>query len=190
MDWLQFTAAVVSSLAWPATLLVLVLLLRRPIVELIPALRKLKLKEFEIEFREKISDSKPSTSKGVQFANEQIENEKIPFLKPISYYYDLAQVSPRAALMEVWMEVETAASDVYYRHFKGTQVHATPSQIFNFFLSKNWISNMDFIRAKNLQELRNKAAHQIDISEISSDLINSYIDSAFDVARNIRIKSL
>jgi hypothetical protein len=190
MDWLQFIAALVSALAWPVTLLALALLLRRPIIELIPGLRKLKFKEFEAEFREKVADSKPPIAQGVQFINEKIEEEKISFLKPISYYRDLAQVSPRAALMEVWMEVETAASEVYYRHFQGARVSATPSQMFNFFLSKDWISKADFQRAKNLQELRNKAAHQIDISEIGPDLIDAYINAAFEIARNLRIKLL
>jgi hypothetical protein len=186
MNWLQFIAALVSALAWPITLLIVILLLRRPIIELIPALRKLKLKEFEIEFREKISELQPKISGGVQFANEKIVEEKIPLLKPLSYYHDLAQVSPRAALMEVWMEVETAASDLYYRHFAGTEVHGTPSQMLNFFLSKNLISKIDFTKAKNLQELRNKAAHQIDISEIGSDLIDAYVDAAFDIAKKLR----
>src|SRR5437016_3080005 len=101
MDWLQFIAAIISALAWPTTVGVIICVLRKPILELIPALRKLRLKEFELEFRDRLADAQTSVA---LLANEKAK-EDVPLLKQASYYRDLARVSPGAALMEVWMEV-------------------------------------------------------------------------------------
>jgi len=47
MDTLTFISELIKAVAWPMTAIVLVVLLRKPIIELIPLLRKLKYKELE-----------------------------------------------------------------------------------------------------------------------------------------------
>ena len=50
MDFLTFLATIIGSLAWPACLLVALFMLRRPIAELLPSLRRLRYKELEVDF--------------------------------------------------------------------------------------------------------------------------------------------
>ena len=54
MDWLTFIAEMVKSLAWPAFLFFTVLVFRKPLVELLPGLRRLRIKEIEIEFNREL----------------------------------------------------------------------------------------------------------------------------------------
>jgi len=58
LDSLTFVAEIVKALAWPTSILLLVLTLRKPIGELIPFLRKLKYKEIEMEFSCELAELK------------------------------------------------------------------------------------------------------------------------------------
>ena len=57
MDTLTFVSEALKSLAWPVVVVFLVLMLKKPITELIPLLRKLKYKELEMEFSEAVIQS-------------------------------------------------------------------------------------------------------------------------------------
>ncbi len=50
MDRLTFTIEIIKSVSWPLTALVIVLILRKPIIALPPLIKKLKIKDVEIEF--------------------------------------------------------------------------------------------------------------------------------------------
>jgi hypothetical protein len=185
MDCLQFIAALASALAWPATVVTVVFVLRHPILKLIPALHKLKLKEFEIEFREKLAEAAKAVA---TIATSQLKEPDVALLKPPDYYRDLARISPRAALMEVWMEIETAAADAFHRRFSKSlsDVRIQPKDVLAFLRSHDVISEDDHRRADDLRQLRNRAAHQVEISEISSELIDAYITLALDLARKLK----
>jgi len=58
MDALTFISELIKAVAWPVTAIALVVLLRKPIVELIPLLRRLKYKELELEFAQEVSELK------------------------------------------------------------------------------------------------------------------------------------
>jgi hypothetical protein len=55
MDWLQFIAAIVGSVAWPMATVTILFLLRRELLSLIPNLRVLKFKDLSLEFERKLS---------------------------------------------------------------------------------------------------------------------------------------
>ena len=56
MDWLQFLASIIGSLAWPLALVVIVLILRRQLVDILRRLKRLKYGEAEAEFGEKLEE--------------------------------------------------------------------------------------------------------------------------------------
>ena len=58
MNWLQFTADMTGHLAWPAMLIVAVLVLRKPLLALLPELQRLKIKDFEFDFRKTLDEAK------------------------------------------------------------------------------------------------------------------------------------
>ena len=120
-------------------------------------------------------------------ANEKEQEEQPGLLKQPKYYQELARISPGAALMEAWMEVESALTDAFYRHASpGMRIFVSPKDILDFLRSKNVISDEEYRRAQNLRELRNKAAHQLDLSEISPELIDAYITLAVNLAKKLK----
>src|ERR1700758_4738326 len=58
---LGFVAQVISSLAWPVTAIICVLLLRRYLVDLIPLLRRVKYSDVEISFGKEVAELTKST---------------------------------------------------------------------------------------------------------------------------------
>ncbi|MFN2747489.1 MULTISPECIES: hypothetical protein [Bacillus] len=56
MQWLEFVSAAIESLAWPVTILSVILLLRGPLSERMRDLIKLKYKDFELEFDKRVKE--------------------------------------------------------------------------------------------------------------------------------------
>jgi len=108
MDFLTFLSNAISALSWPITILVLVFMLKEPISEIISLLRKLKYKELEMEFSEQVSKLKIVASESDMSVNaitEVVQNEELRTLR-------LVTLSPRAAIMEAWIHVESAAMEL------------------------------------------------------------------------------
>jgi hypothetical protein len=112
MDGYQFTAAIFQSLvslAWPAAVVVAVWLFRGRLTELLPALR-VKHKDWEASFRldeaEKEAAKIPPTPPSPDL--ERTPEEKTRFEQ-------LAEVSPRYAIVEVRSELEEALKNVFER---------------------------------------------------------------------------
>ena len=55
MDVLTFISEIIKALAWPLAVVTLVFLLRRPVIEVFPLLRRLKYKDIELEFAQEVS---------------------------------------------------------------------------------------------------------------------------------------
>lgn len=95
----------IGVLAWPAAAVVIVLLLKRPLSEAFGRLSKLRYKELEAEFRETLrqleAPPSPSMPEPEEFDdwNPQLRDRK-------NELYKLAHMSPRAAIMEAWLDVE------------------------------------------------------------------------------------
>lgn len=69
MDGFTFTSEIIKAVAWPTAVIALVFLLRKPIIELAPLMKKLKYKELELEFSQemqtfKIQGERCSSRKG------------------------------------------------------------------------------------------------------------------------------
>jgi len=109
MDVLTFTSELVKSLSWPAATVFLVVLLRKPIIELIPLMKKLKYKELELEFSQEVSKLKAEEAEANLIVPKDSESTKG---EDSSRLLDLVSFSTRAAIMEAWIEVETAAIEV------------------------------------------------------------------------------
>lgn len=119
MDLLTFIATIVGSIAWPAALLATVFMIRRPLAELLPGIRRLKYKDLEVDFGkelEKIEAVMDTVEVGAQPTCElpaEVQPEPLP--KTRAELLDkLAELSPNAAILESWRNVERTL-DYYFR---------------------------------------------------------------------------
>lgn len=106
MNWLEFTSSIIGAVAWPAAIIVLVYALRQPIKELVPLLQRMKYKDFEMEFGEKLAEAR-------EVADLRSHPDAVDEISPQEEerILELSRVSPRAAVTEAWRWVEIAGLD-------------------------------------------------------------------------------
>ncbi len=112
MDTLSFIAALVQALAWPVTVVLVLLILRQPLAQLIPLLQRLRYRDLELDF-----------GRQVQQLAVEIQRE-LPGESParngqrhlMAHFARLAPVSPRAVVLEAWLALEEAAVEAGKRH--------------------------------------------------------------------------
>ena len=112
MDPFTFIADIVESLAWPGALLVAVVLFRKPLANLVPLLRRLKYKDFEVEFDNELEAAQIEAAEALPEPTALAADASAP----ADRFAELARVSPRAAISEAWREVESEARVLVERH--------------------------------------------------------------------------
>lgn len=164
---------VIEILVWPATVIIVVLILRQPIAKLLQTTKKLKYKELEVEFRESIEKLQAE-------AQEILPDETPPGRKLETVQVDLnelAAVSPTAAVVEAWKSIEISAKAVIQS--KGDALDydvATPYELIQHALARGKL--MDERHGKlfnDLRQLRNKIVHAMDYT-FSEEQAKQYID--------------
>src|SRR5439155_7615824 len=105
MDWLTFVASITKSLAWPLVVAWIVFLLRRPLRGVLRSLIRLRYKDLEIDF-----------GRDLEALEREVETARLPapteardraaLRAPADQLEAIAEVSPRAAVLEAWLLVE------------------------------------------------------------------------------------
>src|SRR5437879_2418330 len=99
MNWSTFVSSLVSALAWPTVVLIVIILLRRQLTLLLPELTHLRFKDFEIEFEKKIDHLKQEAQRANLPELEQAAEHPPKEAPNVSrIYYDLmnlAEIYPR-----------------------------------------------------------------------------------------------
>ncbi len=106
MDAYQFFAALfqsVASLAWPAVVLIIVLVFRRKLTSLLP-LARMKYKDFELRFQE-------ATREAAKLEVVPPTPETEPTPEEISKFEKMAKLAPRGAVLEVRANLEEAVRE-------------------------------------------------------------------------------
>ena len=164
MDILTFTLEVIKATAWPLSAILIVILLKEPLAALLKQMKTLKYKDVEIDFGEKIDSVTQEASKELPEvpATTEVEDEKIK---------ELAQLSPRGAVLEAWINVESAFKEAAQRHgfiddkINPFQPGKFSSIIYQFQVSEH-IGKGTIEIFQKLNRLRNEAVH---LEEFSFD---------------------
>lgn len=202
LDWLTFISTLIQALVWPVIVLVLVLLLRQPLRDLIPLLRKLKYKDVEMEFAREIAELKlesldealrfsvpapaaesPSVTPGADDAGLAVGmrgSRRDELLRMVSF-------SKRVAIMEAWLELEAAAVELassFWLQSPGDAFRNDP-KLAEYLLKCKVIDEKQYDTFKKLRDLRNMAAHATELNLSENDAA-SYVELAFDLATHLR----
>lgn len=156
MNWLTFITEIVQALAWPVAVIICVALLRQPLSQLVPLLRKLKYRELELEFEQQVKEleNKVSVAVPAAVAAEDVE--------PEDRVLELVEISPRAAVIEACRSVEATAYEAARRH-KLELPKPTLLSAIKTLESANLINSTQFSALNVVRHVRNTAAHDSDI---------------------------
>lgn len=183
MDIFTFISELTKAVIWPITVILLAILLRNPILELFPLLRRLKYKELELEFAQEISELKAEA----MIVEQGAERNTLQVLSTSSNLLNLVTFSTRAAIMEAWLEVESAAISVASSFWRQppTDTFRNMPRLGEYLLQCKVIDEKQLIIFNKLRDLRNKAVHAQEL-QLSETDAKSYVQLASDLARHIR----
>jgi hypothetical protein len=190
MNSWEFVASLASSLSWPVVITVMMFLFRAQLKSLlgniagrIPTVSEITgpgniALKFEQELKEVKDDLPPET----QDATDGQEDGSGDGLDPASSFLTrieaLAEVSPRAAILEAYLRVETAAAKVVAEYAP----HQMRQDSIQYMLKRvGAVPQYLVTAAAGLSRLRNEAAHAEDFS-IPTETVREYAVTALDVA--------
>lgn len=187
MDWLTFISSLVATLAWPATIIFVLYLFKGEFPKIIAALRRVKYKDFEAEFNDKVHTVAEEVKSSIPGSSDK-SNLELSSIDDRSRLMTIAEVSPRAAILESWLLIEVAAVELLTK--LGMDIN-TPDRRNNMMLelkSRNMLSSKQLYILNTLRYLRNKAAH-IQDDYFTYDATKSYVDSALSIASYLKDKA-
>ena len=174
MDLLTFIAEIVTALAWPGAVLLIVLILRRPLIALIPLLRSLKYGDLEIDFEKGLAEAELAA--GVELPTKDIQAPKNTIRSELA---DMALTSPQAAAIEAWRRVENALVTLARSRQidVAPAVWAMPLVLSAFMLGDGVITQSQHELVLRLKNLRDRAVHTVKF-QLSAEEAIRYIDLA------------
>lgn len=140
-------------------MLVILGVVRRPLLRLLPSLESVKFRDFEFDFRQRLqeaaagADALPTPTTAVATL--------LPTATGDASLLQLAQSSPRAAILEAWIRLEAAATAAARE--RGVPLHSSqlrsPRELIQGLLAAGVIDVHQAAVFDDLRGLRNSAAH-------------------------------
>ncbi|EOE6576270.1 TPA: DUF4145 domain-containing protein [Salmonella enterica subsp. enterica serovar Typhimurium] len=174
-------ADLVSALAWPLAFVWFVQKYGNDVKELILRLSKVKFGNAEAEFTlglkaaEELANAAPLLE-----ASKDLHKEGIEFSKRMSQLERIADVSPRAAIMESWLLIEEAAGKAGF--VQGASIpRINPLLFIEWLVREGKIDKSTAILVDRMRKLRNEASHLKDF-ELTKDEAERYLKIAVQIS--------
>jgi hypothetical protein len=154
MNFFGFIASIIDSLAWPTAFAIAIFILRKELAQLLSRLKTIKHKDTEFGFSRGVTDAREKAERSLPAL--QVENTKPPTTSE-----RLAELSPRGAVLESWLEVESALTRLAERYgIPSSELHLSNLEILRLQLSDYQpIGRGAFELLERLRKLRNEAVH-------------------------------
>lgn len=183
MDWFTFIASIVKSLAWPGVVCFVIWVLRDEFVNLLPRLKKLKHNNTELEFTESIKDLEENHKRPDALPAAPAMNEDLH--KQFNDIIVSAKLSPRAAIMEAWLKVESAAAHATIKAYPEIEENQLRGPVQPLRLLEGKVLTEDETKKIfELRRLRNLAAHD-ESFDLDGHPVEAYIHIALAVANKL-----
>lgn len=183
MDWLTFIAHVIASVAWPITVIAIVLVLRQPLLNLFPLLQRLRFQGLELDFSQRVQALAIEARGQLPPLRGVLDGEE--YLR--GHWIELAHLSPRAVVLESWLQLEKVAVDASRRHglsLKSVEVRSP--LILGQALEEAGILDANTVGIYHqLRNLRNAAAHASEFA-FTPDSALEYADLATRLTEYLR----
>lgn len=161
---------IVGILAWPVTTIIVVMLMRSPLSELIPTLKKLKYKDLEVEFEREankiLSEAERDLPEIPEIPKPEIEDSGIRFSR--------RRLEPASEILESWrsleLEMRAIAKD------KNIEAGRSTRSLISGLESNGLISKEIAKVTLDLAALRNKVVHT-DEEVITYDVSSAFSSS-------------
>jgi hypothetical protein len=189
MDILSFIASLVQSLAWPAAVALIAFMFRRSLTNLIPGLKRLKFKDVELEFGRQLEVIKQELGPTLERVPvPQIDQPRLALPEPkgtAQYYRSLAEISPRAAILEAWLGFELAANAAYELAAPSPRRVVSMPRLFDVLGEAELLTRPEVDALTRLRALRNEVVHGPEPA-LSVDVIAEYASVLQRITEDLR----
>jgi hypothetical protein len=186
VDWLTFIAEMTKALAWPLAALGIFLTLRKHLLARLPDLDVLEWKDVKFRFNQQVHE----VATEARQALPEPEVTRLPPLSDEAQHLRLAELSPRAAILESWIALEDAATAALKR--KGTTLTdrelRQPSVLVQALVDVGLLNEAQRQVVSELRTLRNAAAHATEL-KITSQTAREFVTIASAFERLIRART-
>ncbi|MGP6445689.1 DUF4145 domain-containing protein [Rahnella aceris] len=171
----------ISALAWPAVTVWLVIKFSDDLKQLILRLSRVKMGSAEAEFAENLAKAEAMANEEPVVQVNVNEREEAEFSKRLSLLQRIAEVSPRAAILESWLLIEEAAGKSGF--IQGGTVPRINSLLFiDWLVKEGRIAPSTVNLIKKMRLLRNEAAHTLGDFELTKDEAERYLKLAVQIS--------
>lgn len=163
MSDLAFVASLVHSLAWPAAIVAIVSMFRRPLTSVIGnGLRRVKVGSFEAEFEQAEAKVRLQLARSPE-VRRAVTPDATSTDEDAADLLQLAGVSPRAAVLEAFTRIESELRDVLRGLVQEDTLHRKSATTLAVMAQNNGlISAATVDSVQGLAVMRNLVAHRDD----------------------------
>ncbi len=183
MDGLTFTSELVKALAWPVATVTIVVFLRRPMGRLLVLLKRVKYGDVEAEFGDGVKEATKEAEEVLAIVEDTKTEPTIS-----DRLAGLLALSPNAAVLDAWREVEkTARAMIRRKGVNPPPPSAKPLLIRDFLAKNHMLAPEEQKIFDRLRQLRNVAAHAAG-REVNCDDAEAYLSLALGMIDRLNAK--
>ena len=175
MDIFEFIPAILNALAWPIAVILIAIIFRKPFIGLIERITRISHNQTQIDIAPLLESNDAAEIAGSLSSEEPSSDSLV--------HHSIAS-SPRSAIIEAWLTVESAAFEAL--SFRGIPPdRRSRARVIPLLRQQGLIDAALESVLHDLLRTRNEAAHQLDLS-ISPEAARVYVEIADRVSATLR----
>ena len=172
----EFISAIFGALAWPIAVVIIAIIFRKPLVGLIERISRISHNQTHIDIEPLVASNDAAKIAGSLSSDEDLSSDNLA--------RNSIESSPRAAIIEAWLTVETAAFEALA--FRGISPgRRFMAQMIPLLRQQGLLDAALEPVLRDLLGTRNEAAHQLHLA-ISPEAASVYVEIADRVAATLK----
>jgi hypothetical protein len=177
----ELLVTLIVGIAWPIATVWIAYLFRGELKGLVARISQVKYKDVEAKFEKGLAEAEAEVRKVERAAPPALPQPER--LSQLDQLRRIAEVSPRAAIMEAWVLIETSAASAGF--VSGTAIpRVNPRLLAQHLASSGKIPEESVVLMDKLRQLRNQAAHLPDFA-LNQDEAERYLELAVKISEII-----
>lgn len=168
----------IDALAWPIATVILALIFRREFRSVVRRLTALKYKDFQADFGQDLLEVEKQLKAMAAEAQGQTE-EDAESLSRYERLMRITEMSPRAAIMEAWRDIEVTTKQVTDAYGISVGGHIAGIRAIRDLVRKGVLPDSVGSVYERMRKLRARAAHAADFAIDPEEAVR-YIETAHD----------
>lgn len=181
---MNYFIQILTIVVWPVTILIVLFFFRKELKFIFQKLSQISYKDFRANFEKELTAVENKVN---QLSPKTSDKDFISDIKGITAYGSLikiAEVSPKAAIMEAWRNVEIATMYAAEKNNIYVSGQIAGSRAIKNLISNKFLDSELIEVYENMRKLRNKAAHSVDFA-LTYDEAERFIENSFEITSRL-----